>query len=99
MALRSSLAIVVMAGLLATAPGMAGADTAEQLYRGKTITLQIGYGPGGGYDLYARQLARFYGRHVPGEPTVVTQNVPGAGSLKLANQIYNAAPKDGTVIR
>jgi tripartite-type tricarboxylate transporter receptor subunit TctC len=98
MALRSSLAIVVMAGLLATAPGMASADTAEQFYRGKTITLQIGYGPGGGYDLYARQLARFYGRHVPGEPTVVTQNVPGAGSLKLANQIYNAAPKDGTVI-
>ena len=76
----------------------ASAETAEQFYRGKTVTLQIGYGPGGGYDLYARQLARFYGRHIPGEPAVVTQNVPGAGSLKLANQIYNTAPRDGTTI-
>jgi tripartite-type tricarboxylate transporter receptor subunit TctC len=74
------------------------AETAEQFYKGKTVTIQIGYAPGGGYDVYARQLARFYGRHLPGQPTVTTQNVPGAGSLKLANAIYSVAPRDGTVI-
>lgn len=91
-----------IAGLLATlflmSFGPAVAETAAPFYRGKTITLQIGYGPGGGYDLYARQLARFYGQHIPGQPAIVTQNVPGAGSLKLANQIYNVAPRDGTTI-
>jgi tripartite-type tricarboxylate transporter receptor subunit TctC len=84
--------------LLSSHFGPARSETAEQFYRGKTVTLQIGYVPGGGYDLYARQLARYYGRHLAGQPTVVTQNVPGAGSLKLANQIYNAAPRDGTTI-
>ena len=74
------------------------ADGAADFYRGKTVTVQIGYAPGGGYDVYARQLARFYGRFLPGEPTVTTQNVPGAGSLKLANAIYSVAPRDGTVI-
>jgi tripartite-type tricarboxylate transporter receptor subunit TctC len=76
----------------------ASADTAEQFYHGKTITIEIGYAPGGGYDVYARELAKFYSRHLPGQPTVTTQNVPGAGSLKLANSIYSVAPRDGTVI-
>jgi tripartite-type tricarboxylate transporter receptor subunit TctC len=78
--------------------GPAHAAGVDDFYRGKTVTLQIGYAAGGGYDVYARQLARHYGHFLPGQPAVVTQNVPGAGSLKLANQIYNAAPRDGTVI-
>jgi tripartite-type tricarboxylate transporter receptor subunit TctC len=89
-------ALVLLVAAISLRP--ARAETAADFYRGKTITLQIGYVPGGGYDLYARQLARYYGLHVAGQPTVVTQNVPGAGSLKLANQIYNVAPRDGTTI-
>ena len=85
--------------LMATTPLQPShADAAADFYRGKTVTVQIGYAPGGGYDVYARQLARFYGRFLPGEPTVTTQNIPGAGSLKLANAIYSVAPHDGTVI-
>ena len=95
------LTAAVWAGL-ALAPFAAATPAHSQsvadFYRGKTITLQIGYPPGGGYDIYARHLARFYGRHVPGQPAVLSQNVPGAGSLKLVNAIYNTAPRDGTVI-
>ena len=94
----SALAVSTVAVSLAIPIAAARAESAADFYRGKTITLQIGYVPGGGYDLYARQLARYYGQHVAGQPTVVTQNVPGAGSLKLANQIYNVAPRDGTTI-
>jgi tripartite-type tricarboxylate transporter receptor subunit TctC len=73
-------------------------QTVEEFYRGNTITLQIGTSAGGGYDTYARLFARYFGRHVPGNPVVLPQNVPGAGSLKLANDLYNVAPRDGTVI-
>lgn len=91
-------AIVGLAASQVLAAAPAQAQGVDAFYRGKTITLQIGYPPGGGYDIYARHLARFYGRHIPGEPAVVAQNVPGAGSLKLTNAIYNTAPRDGTVI-
>jgi tripartite-type tricarboxylate transporter receptor subunit TctC len=80
------------AGLFA-APAL-GAD----FYQGKTLKLVIGYIAGGGYDLYARVLARHLGQHIPGHPTVVPMNMEGAGSLRAANYLYNAAPKDGTVI-
>ncbi len=60
--------------------------------------MQIGYSVGGGYDLYARLLARHLGRHIPGNPTVVPKNMEGAGSLRLANYLYSAAPRDGSVI-
>lgn len=92
---------MIVAGQFATfalTAGNVAAQSVAEFYRGKTVTLQIGYPPGGGYDIYARHLARFYGRHIPGEPNFVTQNVPGAGSLKLTNAIYNTAPKDGTVL-
>jgi tripartite-type tricarboxylate transporter receptor subunit TctC len=72
------------------------ADAVEDFYAGKQVSLFIGYSPGGGYDTYARVLARHIGKHIPGEPTVVPQNMPGAGSLTLANYLYNIAPKDGT---
>ena len=76
----------------------ASAQTPEEFYRGKTIHFVIGYAPGSGYDLYARLLARHYGQHIPGKPTVVAQNMPGAGSLAAANYLYEIAPKDGTYI-
>jgi tripartite-type tricarboxylate transporter receptor subunit TctC len=64
---------------------------------GKNVTLIIGFGPGGGYDLWGRTVARHIGKHLPGNPTVVPQNMPGAGSYVAASHIYAAAPKDGTV--
>jgi tripartite-type tricarboxylate transporter receptor subunit TctC len=94
-----------MAGLLSAAAlslGMtapARADDVADSYRGKRISLVIGYGTGGGYDLYARMLGRFMGDHVPGKPTIIAQNMPGAGSRGAANWLYKVAPpRDGTVI-
>ena len=89
-----------MAGLLLAAalPLPASADDVADFYRGKRINLVVGYGTGGGYDLYARMLGRFLGGHIPGKPTIIPQNMPGAGSRGAANWLYNVAPKDGTVI-
>ncbi|HMG77182.1 MAG TPA: hypothetical protein VK591_00770, partial [Xanthobacteraceae bacterium] len=70
----------------------------DDFYSGKTIQMLIGFSSGGGYDLYGRTLARYLGRHIPGNPQVLPQNMPGAGSLKLVNYLYNVAPKDGTAI-
>src|SRR3979490_2168399 len=78
----------------ASAPARAGAIS--DFYRGRSINLIIGYPPGGGYDLYARTLARHIGRHIPGNPSIVVQNMPGAGSIKAANFLYTIAPKDGS---
>jgi tripartite-type tricarboxylate transporter receptor subunit TctC len=72
------------------------AQSVEEFYKGKSITLAIGFTPGGGYDLYARHLARHMSKHIPGRPTIVPQNMAGAGSMRAANFIYSAAPKDGT---
>jgi tripartite-type tricarboxylate transporter receptor subunit TctC len=74
----------------------ARAQSVEEFYRGKTINLVIGFSVGGGYDLYARHLARHMSKHIPGKPTIVPQNMAGAGSLRAANFLYTAAPKDGT---
>ena len=78
--------------------GHATAESVESFYAGKTVRLLIGFGSGGGYDVYGRTLARYLGRHIPGNPTIVPQNMAGAGSLRAAGYIYNVAPKDGTVI-
>src|SRR5689334_3516790 len=80
---------------------LAGASRAQSVadfYHGKTIDLDIGYSVGGGYDLYARLIARRLGGHIPGNPTIVPKNMEGAGSLRLANYLYAAAPNDGSVI-
>jgi tripartite-type tricarboxylate transporter receptor subunit TctC len=74
------------------------ADDVTDFYRGRTLTVLISYSVGGGYDLYARLLARFLGKHIPGNPTVVPENMPGAGGLRASNFLYSAAPKDGSVI-
>ena len=74
------------------------ADPVEDFYRGRNVTMVIGYSVAGGYDNYARVVARHLGNHIPGHPTIVPQNMPGAGSLRSANWLYVAAPKDGSVI-
>ncbi len=95
---RASLAAGVLVFALPVAlVSPAGADEAA-FFRGKTITGVIGYPPGGGYDLYMRLVARHMGRLIPGNPSIVPRNMPGAGSLVSANHIYNTAPRDGTVI-
>jgi tripartite-type tricarboxylate transporter receptor subunit TctC len=70
----------------------------EDFYKGKTVSLLIGYSVGGGYDTYGRLVARHLGKHIPGNPSVVPQNMTGAGSLKAATYLYSVAPKDGSVI-
>jgi tripartite-type tricarboxylate transporter receptor subunit TctC len=94
-----AVAVIGLVLLLALAlPHAASAQSVADFYRGKSIDLDIGYSVGGGYDLYARLIARRLGGHIPGNPTVVPKNMEGAGSLRLANYLYAAAPKDGTVI-
>ena len=91
----------VLAGVVlvaATALPAGAADSVADFYARNPLRILVGFGPGGGYDLYARTLARYLGKHLPGEPTVLVQNVPGAGSLKVVNYLANAAPRDGTVL-
>jgi tripartite-type tricarboxylate transporter receptor subunit TctC len=90
-------ALVVLAALLAAATGVC-AQPAEPFFARKTVTITIGYTAGGSYDLYGRLVARHLGKHIPGQPTVIAQNMPGAGSLKAANYLYEVAPKDGTAL-
>jgi tripartite-type tricarboxylate transporter receptor subunit TctC len=93
--LKSTAVVVAM---LAALSAPASAQSVEEFYRGKTITILVGFTAGGGYDLYARVLGRHIGRHIPGNPAVVVQNMPGAGSLKATQYVYGVAPKDGTVL-
>jgi tripartite-type tricarboxylate transporter receptor subunit TctC len=89
----------VAAGLLVAAAGSdAAAQSVEPFYKGNRVSINIGYSPGGVYDIYARTVARHLGKHIPGRPGVVPVNMPGAGSMKAANYIYGQAPKDGTQI-
>ena len=83
-------------GLVITAAS--GAVSAQDFYAGKQLNLIVGSETGGGYDTYGRLLSRHMGKHIPGNPTIVMQNMPGAGGLRAANHLYNIAAKDGTVI-
>jgi tripartite-type tricarboxylate transporter receptor subunit TctC len=76
----------------------ATAQDVESFYRGKQVRIIVGFSSGGGYDQYARLLARHLGKHIPGSPTIIVQNMPGAEGLKAGNYIYNLAPQDGTYI-
>jgi tripartite-type tricarboxylate transporter receptor subunit TctC len=78
--------------------GARAAAAEPEFFAGKTLTILVGFGPGGGYDLYARTLARHMGQHIAGNPTIIVQNMAGAGSLRVVNYLYNAAPKNGSVI-
>jgi tripartite-type tricarboxylate transporter receptor subunit TctC len=97
MRILSSISSVALAWLAACAFPAARAQSPADYYQGKTVDLYIGYSAGGGYDVYARALARHMGRYIPGNPTIVPKNMPGAGSLVLGNWLYNVAPKDGSV--
>ena len=98
---RVSLAVGAAVALIACAAGTptpAAAQTAEPFFKGKTINVYIGFAPGGTYDYYSRLFARYIGKHIPGNPSVVAQNMPGAGSFLAANYLYAVAPKDGTAL-
>ena len=82
-------------GFSATVTSVAGTASAQEMFEGQTIRVLIGYGAGGGYDRYGRQLAQHIGRYLPGNPNVVAVNRPGAGGLKVVNHIYNVSPKTG----
>ncbi len=90
-------AVFSFASVMAIAAG-AHAQTTGDFYKGKNVTVTIGFSPGGTYDLFGRMVARHIGKHIPGNPTVVAQNMPGAGSLRAANWLYSVANKDGTAM-
>ena len=92
--MRAILTLGMLVALLVTP---AGAQPPAEPFAGKNLSMIVGFGPGGGYDLWGRTVARHIGKHLPGKPAVVPQNMPGAGSYVAASHIYNAAPKDGTV--
>src|SRR6266581_2105055 len=85
--------VLLAASILAAAPAVA----ADAYFKDKQVRLIVGSAPGGGYDAYGRLLSQYMRAHIPGNPTIVVQNMPGAGSLVAANYIYNVAAKDGTV--
>ncbi len=91
---RAGLAVLA----LLFAPATAKAQSVEEFYRGKTVNMVIGYPAAGANDRYARTLARHIGKHIPGNPHVISRNMPGSGSLAAANHVFTVAPKDGTVI-
>jgi tripartite-type tricarboxylate transporter receptor subunit TctC len=95
--LLRGLAGAALTALAAVSPVRAQ-DAVAQFYKGKQINLYIGTSPGGGYDTYARLLARRFSSYIPGNPAIIPQNMPGAGSNKLASFMYSVAPKDGTAV-
>lgn len=97
---RQLLGALVLAGfcLAMIGAGKAAAQSVEQFYKGKQIKYVLGSAGGGGYDAYSRSITRYMGKHIPGNPSIIVQNMPGAGGLVAANYIYGVAPKDGSEI-
>ena len=95
---RRTRSIAILSAALAGLAVPASAQTPEQFYAGKTIDFVIGYPPGGSNDTLGRLVARHLGKHIPGNPTLVPKNQPGAGSFLAVNTVFNVSPKDGTVI-
>src|SRR6187455_1190551 len=93
---KATLSTLFALALLQAVPVQAQSDAIADFYRGKTVNVLIGVGVGGEYDIQARLVARHIGKHIPGNPTVVAQNMTGAGGLRMINYLYNVAPKDGT---
>jgi tripartite-type tricarboxylate transporter receptor subunit TctC len=91
--LALSLALVALA-----LPPPAAAQSVADYYRGRTVTISVGLSAGGGYDLHARVLARYFGKHLPGTPAIVVKNAPGAGGLTLVNSLYSTLARDGTEV-
>ena len=90
--------LLLTAAVAATTIGVTAASAQEPTLAGKTVAMVIASGPGGGFDLWGRTVARHIGRHLPGKPNVVPQNMPGAGGFVAANHIYNVAPRDGSAM-
>lgn len=90
----STLTLVIAA---AAVSGEAKAQSAADFYKGRNVEIGVGHGAGGGYDVYTRVLARHMTRHIPGAPSIVVKNMPGAGGLKLANHLAQGAPRDGSM--
>jgi tripartite-type tricarboxylate transporter receptor subunit TctC len=90
--------VVAAISLALVLPAAAQAQSIEEFYRGKQLSMVIGYPTGGSNDIYARTVARHIGKHIPGNPTVIPRNMPGGGSLIAANHMFNVAPKDGTTL-
>src|SRR5262245_49579417 len=95
--MRNARRIVILLGL-SLAATTAHAEPVAEFFRGKTITINVASGAGGGYDFFGRALAKHMGRHIPGNPTLIVQNMPGAGGARMVNYLYNVAPQDGTAI-
>ncbi len=89
-------ATVALGAMAVGLSASASAETVEAFYKARPLQLFIGFGPGGGYDRYSRTLARHMSKYIPGKPEIVSRNMPGAGSLIVANFLYNTAPKDGS---
>src|SRR3954469_7362327 len=89
----AALAVLTLQGATA-----AYAQSPAEFFKGKTVTVLVGYEAGGGYDLYARVVAQFLGKHIPGNPRIIVQNMPGAGGLRAARNLATVAAKDGTVL-
>ena len=96
--LETFLSAVVGAILLFGSNIASHAAEPEEIYKGKTVIIYIGFAPGGSYDYFGRLVARHIGRHLPGNPTVIAQSMPGAGSFTAANYLYARAPRDGTAL-
>jgi tripartite-type tricarboxylate transporter receptor subunit TctC len=94
---RASLA-AISAAVIAGAASQAPAQTPDEFYKGKSLDFVIGYPPGGSNDTFGRLVARHLGKYIPGKPNIIPKNTPGAGSFLAVNQIFNVAPKDGSVI-
>jgi tripartite-type tricarboxylate transporter receptor subunit TctC len=94
--LSRNVVVGIAAAVGAAAP--VKADAVSDFYKGKTVKIIVGFGVGGGYDIYGRLAAEHYGRFIPGNPTVIVENMPGGGGVRAASYVYSAAPKDGTIL-
>ena len=96
--MKKLMRATMVSAAVAFSTGLAQAQSPNEFYKGKNVTIYIAFSPGGSYDLFGRLVARHIGRHIPGAPTVITSNMPGAGGLTATNFMYRAAPRDGTAI-
>jgi len=95
---RAAMAAAILGAMASSGTGIADAAGVADFYRGKNISIYVGFPPGGGYDAYSRAVAQHMGNHIPGKPGVIVRNMPGASGLRAANYIYNTAPRDGTAM-
>src|SRR4029079_12870966 len=97
MPMRWHISLLLLA-VVVLLPASAKAQSVEDFYRGKTLSMVIGYPTGGANDRYARAIARHIGKHIPGHPSVIARNMPGGGSLIAANHLFHVAPRDGSML-